>query len=355
MTDLLARTAALVAISSVSHHESALADQVEADLRGAGHLEVQRFEDTVVARTRLGRPRRVVLAGHLDTVPPFDDARARLEGDTLWGLGAVDMKGGLAVLLDLATTHPAPAMDVTYVLYACEEVAHEHNALARLAATRPDLLAADAAVLGEPTGGVVEAGCQGTMRAVVSVGGRRAHSARPWMGVNAVHRLAPVLGALERYVPRHVVLDGCEYVEQLQAVGIEGGVAGNVVPDRAAVTINYRFAPQGDSASAQQALRDLLGAELDPAAGDALEVVDCAPGAPPALGHPVLAGLVAATGAPARAKLGWTDVATFAEIGVPATNFGPGDPLLAHTPDEHVSRPELERARAVLEAVILAG
>jgi succinyl-diaminopimelate desuccinylase len=354
MNDLLALTAELVAIPSVSHHESALADRVEAELRAAGHLEVERFEDTVVARTQLGRDRRVVLAGHLDTVPPFDGAATRVDGDTLWGLGAVDMKGGLAVLLELATTQRAPALDVTYVLYACEEVARRHNALGRLAATRPELLAADAAVLGEPTAGVVEAGCQGTMRAVVSVGGRRAHTARPWTGLNAVHRLAPVLGVLERYVPRRVVLDGCEYTEQLQAVGIEGGVAANVVPDSAALTINYRFAPERDTASAEQTLRDMFATTLDPSEGDALEVTDAAPGALPALGHPVLASLVAATGEPPRAKLGWTDVATFAEIGVPAANFGPGDPLLAHTRDEHVSRRELERVRDVLATVLLS-
>ena len=353
MTDLLALTAELVGISSVSHHEAALADRVETHLRAADHLEVERFEDTVVARTQLGRARRVVLAGHLDTVPPFDDGGARVDGDTLWGLGAVDMKGGVAVLLELATTVRAPAMDVTYVLYACEEVARRHNALGRLAATRPELLAGDAAVLGEPTAGVVEAGCQGTMRAVVTVGGRRAHSARPWTGVNAVHRLAPVLGVLEHYVPRPVVLDGCEYTEQLQAVRIEGGVADNVVPDRAALTINYRFAPGRDAASAEQTLRDMFTVVLDASRGDALDVTDSAPGALPALGHPVLASLVTATGAPPRAKLGWTDVATFAEIGVPATNFGPGDPLLAHTPDEHVSRRELEQVRDVLAAVLL--
>jgi succinyl-diaminopimelate desuccinylase len=353
MTDLLALTAELVAIPSVSHHESARADRVESEMRGAHHLEVQRFEDTVVARTMLGRSRRVVLAGHLDTVPPFDGAAARVEGDTLWGLGAVDMKGGVAVLLELAVTRSAPAMDVTYVFYACEEVARGDNALGRLAATHPELLVADAAVLGEPTAGVVEAGCQGTMRVVVSVGGRRAHTARPWTGVNAVHRLVPVLGTLERYAPRRVVLDGCEYTEQLQAVGIEGGVAGNVVPDRATVTINYRFAPERDRASAEQTLRAMLAPSLDPSQGDVLEVVDAAPGAAPSLDHPVLAALVAATGQPPRAKVGWTDVATFAEIGVPAANFGPGDPLLAHTPDEHVSRRELEEVRDVLAAVLL--
>jgi succinyl-diaminopimelate desuccinylase len=262
------------------------------------------------------------------------------------------MKGGLAVLIDLAKALDDPAHDITYVLYACEEVERRHNELGRLAELRPDLLDADVAVLGEPTAGAVEAGCQGTLRARVSVGGRRAHTARPWTGVNAVHRLAPVLGAIDDFEGRRVVLDGCVYVEQLQAVGVEGGVAGNVVPDGASVTVNYRFAPDRDIPAAQAALSELLEGELDAALGDRLEMLDAAPGALPALGHPVLAALVAATGKPPAAKLGWTDVATFAAIGVPATNFGPGDPLLAHSADEHVSRQELEHARDVLTAVL---
>jgi succinyl-diaminopimelate desuccinylase len=207
-------------------------------------------------------------------------------------------------------------------------------------------------VLGEPTGGVVEAGCQGTMRAVVTLVGRRAHTARPFAGVNAVHRLTGVLGALAAYRPRSVVVDGCEYTEQLQAVGVEGGVAANVVPDRAAVTVNYRFAPGRAPDDAEAELRALLGASIDPTSGDSIEVTDSAPAAAPSLGDPVIAALVAATGAPARAKVGWTDVATLAAAGVPATNFGPGDPLLAHTPDEHVSRAELEHARAVLGTLL---
>ena len=193
-------------------------------------------------------------------------------------------------------------------------------------------------MLAEPTAGIVEAGCQGTLRAEVSVGGRRAHTARPWTGVNAVHRLAPVLAVLDRYEPRVVVLDGCEYTEQLQAVGIEGGVASNVVPDRATVTVNYRFVPLRDRADVEQSVQGIFSDAIDLSEGDGIEIIDVAPGAPPALTHPVLASLVAATGTPPRAKLGWTDVATFAGLGVPATNFGPGDPLLADTPDEHVSR-----------------
>jgi len=351
VSDLLALAAELVAIPSVSHHEAAIADRVETALRAAGHLEVTRVGDSVVARTDLGRPRRVVLAGHLDTVPPPPGpVGARVEGDVLRGLGAVDMKGGLAVLLDLATTVARPSLDVTYVLYACEEVERAHNALAQLALSHPELVAGDAAVLGEPTGGVVEAGCQGTMRAALTLAGRRAHTARPWTGVNAVHRLAPVLEALAAYRPRAVEIDGCTFTEQLQAVGVEGGVAGNVVPDRAVLRCNYRFAPGRDVVEAQRELRRLLDVELGE--GDTFEVLDASPACAPALGHPVIAAVVAATGAAPRAKLGWTDVATFDAMGVPATNFGPGDPLLAHTPDEQVTRAELEHARAVLGTVI---
>jgi succinyl-diaminopimelate desuccinylase len=352
VSDLLAFAAELVDIPSVSHDEAALADRVEDDLGRCSHLQVQRLGDTVIARTDTGRDRRVLLGGHLDTVPPFDDGGFRVEGDTLWGLGAVDMKGGVAVLMDLARAATAPAADITLVLYACEEVERRHNALGLLAAERPELLAADAAVLCEPTGNVVEAGCQGTMRVEATVRGRRAHTARPWVGVNAVHRCAPLLEALANYEPRRVVIDGCEYAEQVQAVRIDGGVAGNVVPDRATVTVNHRFAPDRDAAQAEAALRELLEGTLAPGAGDRVEVVDVAPAAPPALGHPVLASLVAASGAPARAKLGWTDVATCFEAGIPAANFGPGDPLLAHTPDEHVTGAALDAARAVLGALV---
>jgi succinyl-diaminopimelate desuccinylase len=354
-SDLLLVTAELVDIASVSHHEKALADLIESELRDCGHLETERIGDTVVARTQLGRARRVVLAGHLDTVPPFDDGGYELRGDTLWGLGAVDMKGGVAVLLELAKTITAPTVDVTFVFYECEEVERRHNGLGRLAATRPELLAADAAVLGEPTGGVVEAGCQGTMRAVVTLLGRRAHTARPYAGVNAVHRLAPVLTALGTYTSRRVVLDGCEYVEQLQAVAVEGGVSGNVVPDRSSVTVNYRFAPDRDLEAAEHELRALLADCLDAGVGDRLEVTEGVGGAPPTLDAPVLSELVAVTGRQPRAKLGWTDVATFWQLGIPATNFGPGDPTLAHTPDEHVSRAEIVEVHAALESVLTSG
>jgi succinyl-diaminopimelate desuccinylase len=352
MTDLLEATAELVGIPSLSHHEGALADLVEERLRGCAWLDVTRLGHNVVARTALGHAQRLVLAGHLDTVVPNANEEPTVEGDTLWGIGAADMKGGLAVMLDLAVAVPAPSMDLTWCFYACEEVGRADSGLLQLWQERPDLLAGDAAILGEPTGALVEAGCQGTMRVRVSLRGARAHTARPFTGRNAIHRLAPLLETVAAWKSREVVLDGCTYAEQLQAVAVDGGVAGNVVPDAASLTVNFRYAPDRDLAAAEAYVRHLLGGWFNEDEGDGWAVIDGADGAPPSLGHPLLAALVAGTGVAPRAKVGWTDVASFWEHGVPAANFGPGDPLLAHHPDERVTRAQLERAREVLAALI---
>ena len=351
-TDLLAATAELVDIASVSRHEAAMAEHVAAALSGCDWLRVDRLGDNVVARTSLGRGRRVVVAGHLDTVPPNANETARIDGDTLWGLGSCDMKGGLAVMIDLARSLEAPSSDVTWCFYAREEVTRDEGGLLEIFDAEPDWLAGDAAILCEPTDGVVEAGCQGTTRVVVHTGGVRAHTARPWVGRNAIHRLGPVLDRVTCWGGRSVVLDGCQYIEQLQVVGVSGGVAGNVVPDAATLTVNYRFAPDGDVGSARRFFDALFAGVLDEALGDSLEYIDEGNGAAPGLDHPVLADLLAASGEPARAKLGWTDVATFYARGIPAANFGPGDPLLAHHPDEHVGRGSLERVRDTLASVL---
>ncbi len=353
VSDLLTSTAALIDIASVSHHEQALADHVEARLEARPGLTVERLGDNVVARTELGRPWRLVLAGHLDTVPANGNERARIEGDVVWGLGASDMKAGLAVFLELAEQVDEPAVDLTYVFYAGEEVEARFSGLGHLAATRPELLAGDAAILGEPTGGAIEAGCQGTMRLVVEMAGKRAHSARPWMGINAVHRLGPLLDVVAGFGGRRPVLDGCEFAEAIQAVAVEGGVAGNVVPDRARLTLNHRFAPDRSPQEAEGELRRLLAPVLGP--DDRLEVVDVAPGARPGLDHPLLQALVRRSGMSVRAKLGWTDVARFASLGVPACNLGPGDPTLAHHPDERADRSALEATYAALVDLVASG
>lgn len=353
MTDLLALTAELVDVASESYAEGPLCSRLEAELSAVAGLEVTRVGDNLVARTRLGRPWRVVLAGHTDTVPAAGNARSRVDGDTLHGLGSADMKSGLAVMLELARTVVDPAVDVTYVFYAREEVAAAESGLAELIALRPDLVAGDVALLGEPTSGDVEAGCQGTLRVDVTLAGARAHTARPWMGRNAIHRLAPVLAAVADDPGRRPVIAGCEYREALQAVAVAGGTAGNVVPDRAVVTINHRYAPDRTEAEAFAHVRGVIAPAL--ADGDDVRLVDSAPASPPAVDHPLLAALVARNRLEVRAKLGWTDVARFAAHGIPAANFGPGDATLAHTQGERVTREPIERAHAALADLLTQG
>ena len=327
--DVVALTGALVDIESVSGNEAEIADAVEAALTPLEHLDVVRDGHTIVARTHLGRPERVAIAGHLDTVPINDNLGARVSNGNLSGLGACDMKGGVAVALKLARDLTSPKRDVTYVFYECEEVEAVHNGLGRLSRARPDLLESDFAVLMEPSDAVVEAGCQGTMRVDVTVTGVRAHSARSWMGKNAIHRVAEILNTLTSYSPRTPVIDGLTYREGLNAVAISGGVAGNVLPDECTVSVNYRFAPDRSEDEALAYLRDLFE-EFE------LVLADSAPGALPGLDRPVAAEFVRTVGGDPKPKFGWTDVARFTVMGVPAVNYGPGDPHLAHTQHEFV-------------------
>ena len=344
--DPVALTAALVDVPSVSGTEDAIADLVQEALEAVPSLQVVRDGNVVVARTSLGRERRVLLAGHLDTVPIADNVPSRLDGSgRLFGCGTSDMKSGDAVLLHLAATLPAPAYDLTFVLYDNEEVEADRNGLNRIVATRRDLLDADLAVLMEPTNGAVEAGCQGTLRVRVAIPGRRAHSARSWLGENAIHAAAPLLTMLVRYDARSVEIDGCTYREGLNAVHVEGGVAGNVIPDACTVLVNFRFAPDRTEQSAYEHVREVL-------APYAVELVDSAPGALPGLSAPAAAHFVEALGGTPVAKYGWTDVARFAALGIPAVNFGPGDPNLAHTREESVETAQITAAERALRAYL---
>ena len=351
--DLFALTAALVDIPSVSHDEAEITDVIEAELRSLDHLTVDRIGNNLVGRTELGRDRRIVLGGHTDTVPANGNAEARIDGDVLWGLGSADMKGGVAIIIELARRIASPAVDVTYILYACEEVGIEDNGLRELAAQRPELLEADVALLGEPTNGTVEAGCQGTLRMKVVLNGERAHTARAWMGKNAIHRLGDVLEVLRAYTPRRPVVSSCRYHEALQAVAVEGGVAGNVVPDRVELVVNHRFAPDRTPEEAEAHVREVLGSAIG--RSDSMELTDMSPPAAPGLDDPLLQALVARNSLEIRAKLGWTDVAFFAERGVPASNFGPGDATLAHTAQERLERESLELTYTALEDLLVNG
>ncbi|MBO0607961.1 succinyl-diaminopimelate desuccinylase [Myceligenerans salitolerans] len=394
-SDLVGLTAAICDIPSVSGDEAALADAIEATLRARPHLEVHRDGDAIVARTGFGRDRRVVVAGHIDTVPVADNLPTRLEarpdrpsggedappegplpegplpegvgpegpGDggsrprderVLWGRGTVDMKGGVAVALALAcelgTPGRVPAVDVTWVFYDHEEVEAARNGLGRLARNDPGLLDADFAILGEPSNAGIEGGCNGTMRVEVRTRGVAAHSARSWTGVNAIHGAADVLARLAGYRPRTVTVEGLDYREGLNAVGIRGGIAGNVVPDECVVEVNYRFAPSRGEAEAERHLREVFE-------GFDVTVTDSSPGARPGLDAPMAqdfaAAVLAVTGGEPRPKYGWTDVARFAGLGIPAVNFGPGDALLAHKDDEHLRVAELAACRDALRAWLL--
>lgn len=344
--DVVALTAAICDIPSVSGDEAALADAVEQALR-LPHLSVTRDGNAVVAHTELGHAERVILAGHLDTVPLTDPPNLptrRLpgeQGEELWGRGTVDMKGGVAVQLRLAGAVARPTRDVTYVFYDGEEVDSERNGLTRLSRTAPELLAADFAVLLEPTAGGIEGGCKGTLRVEVTAKGVAAHSARPWNGHNAIHEAASILTRLVAYEPRVVTVDGLQYHEALEAVGISGGIAGNVIPDRCRVSVNYRFAPD---LGGQEALAHVQGLFE----GYAVQLTDTADGARPGLDRPAAKAFVEALGVPVTAKEGWTDVARFAALGIPAVNFGPGDPNLAHHDEERVPVQQLVDAEAAL-------
>jgi len=327
--DAAALTATLVDAPSVSGDEGPLADAIERALGQLPHLRVERFGNSVVARTSLGRPERVVLAGHIDTVPIAGNVPSHVTGERLYGCGTSDMKSGVAVQLRLAGEVPEPARDVTYVFYDCEEIEAARNGLGQLSRAQPGLLAGDFAVLMEPSGNEIEGGCQGTMRAEVTATGQRAHSARSWMGRNAIHAAGGILDVLRSYQPREPEVDGLRYHEGLNAVGISGGVAGNVIPDRCVVTVNYRFAPDRDIAAAEQHLREVFS-------DWPVEIADAAPSARPGLGAGPAASFAAAVGGSPRAKLGWTDVARFAELGIPAVNYGPGISEIAHTKDEYV-------------------
>lgn len=344
-------TRAICDIPSVSGDEKRLADEIEAAITPYAHLEVIRHDNTIVARTALGRDQRVAIAGHIDTVPINENVPTRdIEIDGvphLWGRGTVDMKAGTAVQLKLAAELTDPAVDITWMWYDNEEVQASKNGLGLLAAVRPDLFQADFAILGEPSNGEVEGGCNGTLRAIVRTAGVRAHSARAWIGENAIHRAAPILTRLAEYRAKEILVEGLLYRESLSAVRISGGVAGNVIPDACEVEVNYRFAPSKSAADAEAHVRGVL-------AGFDIEITDAAEGARPGLDAPIAQQFVAAVGAEPRPKYGWTDVARFSALGIPAVNYGPGDPHLAHHDEERVPVAQIDAVEQGLRAWLTA-
>ena len=350
--DLVELTRAICDIESVSGNEKELADAIESALAKYSHLEVIRDGDAIVARTNFGHATRVVIAGHIDTVPVADNLPIKLlpmeREQVLWGRGTVDMKAGVAVQLKLAATLDKTNTDVTWVFYDHEEVEASLNGLGRIARNRPDLLDASFAVLCEPSNAQVEGGCNGTIRVEVRARGVKAHSARSWMGKNAVHASAEILNRLNAYEPQSVEVDGLVYRESMNAVLISGGMATNVIPDECVVTVNYRFAPSKSGEEAAAHLSELF---------DGFEVVvtDLSEGARPGLDLPEAAAFVAATGSTPKPKYGWTDVARFSALGIPAVNFGPGDPNKAHADDENVPVSQIFACEAALRTWLTAS
>lgn len=346
--DPIELTKALVDIPSPSHHEEAIADAIEQALKPleAAGVELARFGNTVCARTNRGLASRIVLAGHVDTVPIADNVPHHMEDNIMFGCGTVDMKSGLAVYLHTFAQLAAAdnlQHDLTLIAYEGEEVSTEFNGLGHLQRDNPQWLQGDLALLGEPSGAMIEAGCQGTIRLRVTAHGTRAHSARAWLGSNAAHTLAPVMTRIAEYSPRDVTIDGCTYREGLNIVHLEAGVATNTLPDVAWMFVNFRFAPDRSTDESMAHMLEVLGLTeeqqlpADAALGEAgisYEVDDVASAALPGLGQPAAAALIDAVGGNVRAKYGWTDVARFSEMGTPAVNFGPGDPGFAHKRDE---------------------
>lgn len=341
-------TAALVDIESVSHNEDRIADAVENALCAvaAGHPEISvtRINKNIIARTDYGHSQRVILAGHLDTVPTADNVPSTrgldVQGrETLFGCGTVDMKSGDAVYLHAFAMLAASKelqRDLTLIMYECEEVASEFNGLRHLAENHPELLDGDVALLGEPSGNVIEAGCQGSIRLRLTAHGVRAHSARAWMGDNAAHKLAPIMARVAAYQPKQVIIDGLEYREGLNIVHLESGVATNTLPDEAILKVNFRFAPNRSVDEAMAHFREVLGLAEISEADLTVDVEDISPGALPGLHAPAAQELVAIAGGVAKPKFGWTDVARFSMLGIPAANFGPGDPAFCHKKDEQI-------------------
>lgn len=348
-SDLLVLTSELVGIASVSEDERQIADYVESQLGQDDFYEVVRVGNNLILTPQGFDPvTGLLIAGHLDTVPPSEGLTHRMEGDHVYGLGAVDMKGGVAIMISLARSKVL-ASNTRFVFYASEEISRSRSGLLEIEAADPKLLLGACAILMEPTGGVVEAGCQGTAKYRATIVGERAHTARPWMGSNAIHNAAGFLDFFRSVVLSEFEIDGCLYREALSAVRIQGGIAGNVVPDRVIIDVNYRFAPGRDDQAVVNAMQSLLRSKLPSLdGGDSIEILEWAPSAPPNLSNSIISALVRESDSLVRAKLGWTDVAYFWERNVPACNFGPGDPTLAHTNREVVTRGELVNVEATL-------
>jgi succinyl-diaminopimelate desuccinylase len=348
---LAERTLALVDIPSVSRDEARIAEVVAASIPQGTFRERFAGAESLFYATdrREGRP-LVVLAGHLDTIPAQDNLPGRIEAGWVVGLGATDMKGGLAVMLEFAgwidDARPDREVDLGLLFFAREEVPLSESPLPRVFAACPELREAGLVIVLEPTDNTIQAGCLGNVVGTLTFRGESAHSARPWLGVNAIAAAAEGLVPLTRIPPQPVEIDGLVFVEVLSVTRIEGGVADNVIPDRVACRLNYRFAPSRTLAEAEARLADLVGE-----AGE-LEIASSSPPGRVAVTSPLVRRLRDAGPFDIQPKQAWTPVAQFSEEGLDAVNLGPGATHYAHRRDERVAVAELVRTFESLQRFV---
>jgi succinyl-diaminopimelate desuccinylase len=346
---LASRALELVDIPSESRDEARLAGHALSVLRDGG-VEARDGGDSCILAGVTGRDDRplVLLAGHLDTVPAQGNRPGTRDAGAVHGLGAADMKGALAVMLELALARPAATVDLGYVLFPREELPFGESSLTPLLEREPGLREADLVVVMEPTANAIHAGCLGNVNATWTFHGRSGHSARPWLAENAIHRAAEGIRAVAQVEPIPHDFDGLRFTEVVSVTRIAGGIAGNVIPGEAVATVNYRYAPGRSAADAEAWLRELC----EPYG--TLVIEGNAPSAPVAVANPLAQRLIATGDLAVEAKQAWTPVAEFAAAGVDAVNFGPGDPAQAHAREEHVRIDALVRCYETIEAFACA-
>jgi succinyl-diaminopimelate desuccinylase len=332
----------LVAVPSVTGDEAEVADLVEAFCRALPGVAVERIGHSVVARSGPADEPALAFVGHTDTVPPWPGHEARRDGLRVIGRGASDMKGGDAAILAVLAHAAERDLPAVAVLYSGVEGPHEDNGIHDVLGRSHLLGTPPFAFVAEPTGGLVHAGCVGVVNADVRFRGRTGHSARPWEAVNAITAAAPFLARAAAVEVRPSEVEGLRFADTLAIVGAEGGIARNVVPDRFTVQVNMRFAPGRTLAEATADLDLLVAGEAE------VVIVDGAEAAPPQLSDPTLRAFLRHTGLEVRPKQAWTDVATLAAAGIPAANYGPGDPAQAHQPGEWVDGAAIAEVAATL-------
>lgn len=334
----------LVDIPSETGNEDRICGEIAARLAPKLGEALLRSRDSLIVGRRTGKP-LVLLVGHLDTVPAQGQPPARVEGGRLHGLGASDMKAGLAVMIHLLEAVESDRHDVIGVFYSGEEGPSAGNALEPLLTGHDWLAEAGFAVVLEPCDGEIQIGCNGVVNAVVTFRGHAAHSARPWLGDNAITKAGRWLSRMHDLAPVPHLIDGLEYREVMSVTRASGGIATNVIPAEFSLHLNYRFTPDLSPDQARERVAEVC------AEADSVEVVDLAPAGPVDSSHPLVAELVAASGARLAPKQGWTDVARLGAHGIPAVNFGPGETALAHQRAESV---RLDDLRVVYEALVRA-